>query len=125
MLAALARDLFVDQTGGQVGIDRHLFAGHGVQIEARRDFGDTARTLGDDDEVHDDQDRENNDADHEIAGHHEIAERLDDMTRRGCAFMAVRQDEAGRGEVERQPQHRGDQQDGRKHREFERRVNEQ
>jgi hypothetical protein len=39
--------------------------------------------------------------------------------------MALRQDQACRGEVERQAQHRGDQQDGRKRREFERRVDEQ
>ena len=58
---------FVDQAGGQIGVDRHLLAGHGVQGEARRDFGDAARALGDDDEVHDHQDREDDDADDEIA----------------------------------------------------------
>jgi hypothetical protein len=50
--------VLVDQAGRQVGVDRHLLAGHGVEGEARRDFGDAARTLGDDDEVHDDQDDE-------------------------------------------------------------------
>ena len=48
----------VDQAGRQVGVDRHLLAGHGVEGEARRDFGDAARALGDDDEVHDHQDGE-------------------------------------------------------------------
>jgi hypothetical protein len=47
---------FVDQAGGEIGVDRHLLAGHGVEVEARRDFGDAARALGDDDEVHDHQD---------------------------------------------------------------------
>ena len=65
--AALARLLLVDQAGGQVGVDRHLLAGHGVEVEARGDFGDAAGALGDDDEVHDHQDREHDDADHEVA----------------------------------------------------------
>jgi hypothetical protein len=66
-LAALLCGLLVDQAGGEIGVDRHLLAGHGVEVEARSDFGDAARTLGDDDEVHDDKDREDDDADDEIA----------------------------------------------------------
>ena len=84
---SLAR-LLVDQAGGEVGVDRHLLAGHGVEVEARRDFGDAARALGDDDEVHDHQDREHDDADDEIAAHHEIAERLDDVAGGGGALVA-------------------------------------
>ena len=75
-LAAMLGFLFIDQAGGEIGVDRHLLAGHGVQIEARRDFGDAARTFGDDDEVHDDEDREHDDADDEIALHDELAEGL-------------------------------------------------
>jgi hypothetical protein len=71
--------ILVDQAGGQIRVDRHLLAGHGVQGEAGCDFRDTARTLGDDDEVHDHQDRENDDPDDEIAAHHQVAERLDDL----------------------------------------------
>ena len=108
-LAARFGGLFVDQAGGEVGVDRHLLAGHRVQLEAGGDFGDTARTLGDDDEVHDDQDREHDDADHEIAGHHEVAERLDDVAGGRGALMALRQDQPGRGHVQRQPQHGRDQ----------------
>ncbi len=95
LLAAPARLLLVDQAGGEVGVDRHLLAGHGVQMKARRDFGDAARTFGDDDEVHDHQDREDDDADHEIAAHHEVAERLDDVAGGGGAFVTVREDQAG------------------------------
>ena len=29
----------------KVGVDRHLLAGHGVQGESRRDFGDAPRAL--------------------------------------------------------------------------------
>ncbi len=124
-LAAFLRDLLVDQAGGEVGVDRHLLAGHRVEVEACRDFGDTARTLGDDDEIHRDQDREDDDPDHEIAAHHEVAEGLDDVAGGVGALVAVRQDQPRGGEVERQPQHRRDQQDGRKRREFERRLDEQ
>ena len=95
------------------------------ELEAGGDFGDTARTLGDDDEVHDHQDREHDDADHEITGHHEVAERLDDVAGGRRALMALRQDQPGRGHVQRQPQHGRDQEDGRKRREFQRRLDEQ
>ena len=111
--------------GGKIGVDRHLLARHGVEVEARRDFGDAARALGDDDEIHDHQDRENDNSDDEIAAHHEIAERLDDVAGGVGALMAVRQDQPRRSKVERQPQHRRDQQDGRERREFQRRLDEQ
>ena len=104
-LAAFLRDFLVDQSGGQIGINRHLLAGHGVQRKARCDFGDTARTFGDDDEVHDHQNCEDDDADDEIAAHHEIAERLDHVTGSRSSFMAMRQDQTRRGEIERQSQH--------------------
>ena len=109
LLAALLGGRLVDQAGGQVGVDRHLLAGHGVEVEAGGDFRDAARTLGDDDEVHDHQDREHDDADDEIAAHHEIAEGLDDVAGGRGALMPVRQDQPGRGQVERQPQHGRDQ----------------
>ena len=56
LVAALAGLLLVDQAGVEIGVDRHLLAGHRVQREARRDFGDAAGALRDDDEV--DADRE-------------------------------------------------------------------
>ena len=115
----------VDQAGREVGVDRHLLARHGVEVEARRDFGDAPRALGDDHEVHDHQDREHDDADHEVAAHHEVAERLDDVAGGRGALVPARQDQARRGEVEREPQHGGDQQDGRERRELERRMDEQ
>ena len=41
--AARARLILVDEAGVQIGVDRHLLAGHGVQGEARADFRDAAR----------------------------------------------------------------------------------
>ena len=125
LLAAAPRLFLVDQPGRQIGVDRHLLARHGVEVEARGHFRDAAGALGDDHKIHDHQDDENDDADHEIAAHHEIAERLDDVAGRVGALVAVRQDEARRGEVERQPQHGRDQQHGRERGEFERRLDEQ
>ena len=92
--AAPARLVLVDQAGGEVGVDRHLLAGHGVEVEARGHLGDAAGALGDDHEVHDHQDREHDHADHEIAAHHEIAERLDDVAGGRGAFVAVRRGSA-------------------------------
>jgi len=58
LLAPPARLLFVDQAGREVGVDRHLLARHGVEVEARRDFGDAPRAFGDHHEIDDHQDRE-------------------------------------------------------------------
>ena len=50
--------------------------------------------------------------------HDQAAESLDDIAGGGGAFAAVAEDQARRGEVERQPHHRGDEQDGRESAEF-------
>src|SRR6266508_4344640 len=62
----------VDQAGREIGVDRHLLTRHGVEVEARGDLGDAAGALGDHHEIHDHQDREHDDPDHEIAAHDEI-----------------------------------------------------
>jgi len=48
------------------GIDRHLFARHRIEREARRDFGDALRSRRDHDELDRDQNREDDQADDEI-----------------------------------------------------------
>ena len=60
--------------------------------------------------------REHDHADDEVALHDEAAERLDDVAGGVGALVAVAQDQPGRGEVERQPQHGRDQQHGRERR---------
>ena len=104
VFAARLGFLLVDHAGGQVGVDGDLFAGHGVQGEARRYFGDTRRTLGDDHEVHEGQDREDDDADDEAVAHDAAAEGFDDVTGGVGAFVSLGKDQAGRGEVEREAQ---------------------
>jgi hypothetical protein len=57
--------------------------------------------------------------------HHEVAEGFDDVAGRRRSLVPLRQDQPGRGQVERQPQHGRDQEDGREGGEFQRRLDEQ
>src|SRR3954466_13650789 len=41
----------LEEAGGKVGIDRHLLARHGVEMEARGHFRDAAGALGDDHKI--------------------------------------------------------------------------
>ncbi len=120
VLAPRGRLLLVDQAGVEVGVDRHLLARQRVEREARRDFRDALGALGHDDEVDDHQDHEHHQADDEIAADDDVTERFDDLAGRVRAFVAVEQDDAGRGHVQRQA-HQGRAQDhGREYREVER-----
>ena len=123
--AAAARLLLVDQAGGEVGVDRHLLARHRVQAEPRGDLGDAAGALGDDHEVHHQQDREHDQPDHHVAAHQEAAERRHHVAGGERAFVAVRQDQPGDRDVERQAQQRGQQQQCGEAGEVERPVEEQ
>ena len=78
-----------DQAGVQVGVDRHLLAGHRVEGEARGDLGDAPGAVRDHDELDHDEDQEDDEADDEVAADDERAERVDD-----AAGVAVQQDRA-------------------------------
>ena len=84
LAAALGLGL-VDQAGVEVGVDRHLLAGHRVEGEAGRDLGDAAGTVRDHDELDHDQDEEDHEADDHRSADHEVTERLDDLCRRSRA----------------------------------------
>ena len=90
---------FVDDAGIEFGVDGHLLTGHRVQSEARCDLGNTARALGDDDEIDDDENDENDGADDVVALDEHMAEGFDDIT-----GEAVEQDESRGGDVQRQSQ---------------------
>jgi hypothetical protein len=108
---------FVDQAGVQVGVHGHLLAGHGVQGEAGRDFGNPLGTLGDHHEVDDHQDGEHDQTHGKVAADQEVAEGLDHRARRAGAGVAFHQHHAGGGHVQRQAHQRGQQQhrgEGRK-----------
>jgi len=109
-----------DDAGVQIGVDRHLPAGHGVQGEARADFGDAARALGDHHEVDDHEHREHDHAHGVIAADHELAERGNDAPRGMRPGMAVDQHDARRGDVEAEAEQRGAEQHRRKGGELER-----
>ncbi len=99
LLAAAPRLALVEEPGVEVGVDRHLLAGHGVQGEARRDLGHAPRALGDDDEVDRHQDDEEHHPHGVVAADDEVPERLDHPAR-----LPLAQDEPGAGDVERQPE---------------------
>ena len=107
LLAALDGLRLGDDAGIQVGVDRHLPAGHGIQGEARADLRDAPGTLGDHDEIDDHQHDEHHHADGVIASHHERAEGRDHMAGGIRAGVPVDQHDAGGGDVEPQPQQRG------------------
>src|SRR5205085_953906 len=71
--------------------------------------------FGDDQELDDRQDEENDGADDEVTADDEVAEGVDDL-----AGVGLEQDEAGRGDVERQTEQGRDQDDGRIGRQLER-----
>ena len=71
-MAAPAGLVLVDEAGVEVGVDRHLLAGHGVEGEAGSDLGDAAGTVGDDDELDDRQDQEDHETDDQGAADDEV-----------------------------------------------------
>ena len=100
LLAAGAGLHFVDQAGVQVGVDRHLLAGHGIQGEARRDFRGAHRAVADHDVLDRDQGQEQHEADNVIAAHDELAEGLNHASRRRSAFRAMQQNSPAAGQIE-------------------------
>ena len=108
------RLVVVDEPGVQVGVDRHLLAGHRVEGEARGDLGDAPGTVRDHDELDHDEDQEDDEADDHRPADDEVAERLDDLAR-----VAVQQHEPGDRHVEREAEQRRDEEVRREDREVE------
>ncbi len=102
-----------------VGVDRHLFAGHRIERETRGDFGDALRAGRDHHELDHDQHREGDQPDDEVAAHDELPEGGHERAD-AVGQMTLGQDQARRGDVEREPEERGDQERRRERREFQR-----
>ena len=117
---ACLSDLFVDEAGRKVGVDRHLLAGDGVERKACADFGDAGRAFGDDEEVNRHQNEEDDDADEEVAAHDKMREAADDVAGRGRPLGAAGENEPCGRDVEREPQDGRDQQNRREGGELER-----
>ena len=77
---AEAGRLLVDQSGGEIRVNGHLLAGHGVQREAGGHLGHALGALGDDDELHQHDDEEDHHADDDVAAGDEVAEVLNNLT---------------------------------------------
>ena len=92
MLAPLRGLVGIDEAGVQIGIDRHLLAGHGIEGEARRDFRGAHRAVADDQILNGDERDKDDEADNVVAADHELAERLDHFSGGRGAFAAVQQD---------------------------------
>ena len=110
--AALARLLVGDLAGVEVGVDRHLLAGHGVEGEARADLGDAAGAV---------RDRRRTGSRPGSGRSTRPTTTLPPTTKLPKALdhvagVAVQQDQARDGDVDRQPEQRGQQQQARERR---------
>ena len=63
----------------EIRVDRHLFAWHRIEGEARRHLSNAFRALRDNDEVHNDEDNEHDKADDRIAADNKISECRNDL----------------------------------------------
>ena len=116
--AALAGDLFLDQAGRKIGVDRHLFAWHRIEAEPGRNFGDTPRALRDHHEIDHQQNGKQDDTDQHISAHQQAAKGGNDMAGSQHALAAVLQDQPRRRDVEGQAKQGREQQQRRKTGEF-------
>ncbi len=118
--AAGAGLLLVDESGVEVGVDGHLLAGHGIEGEARGDLGGAHGAVADDQELNGDERDEEHEADHVVAADDKLSEGRNDVAGGGGSFIAVEQNAAGAGKIERQAKEREQQQqageDGELHR---------
>ncbi|MNM74661.1 hypothetical protein D3C81_864250 [compost metagenome] len=112
--------VLVDQAGVEVGVDGHLFAGHCIEGETRAHLRNPPGTLGHHDEVDDHQNRENHYTHYVVTADHHLTEGLDHLTGSGVAVLTVEHHHPRGSDVQRQPQQRRHQQNGRKHREIQR-----
>ena len=128
LLLALAPRLGLlmgDRARGHVGVDGELFTRHAVEGKPRTHLGHPPRTLGDHDEIDDQQHQEDDEAEEHAPRHHEARKPFDHVAGGGGAGVAVADDQLGRGDVEREPQHEAREQHGRKGRKLQRPLDEQ
>jgi hypothetical protein len=115
LFAARSSLLFIDQPGVQVGVNRHLLAGHRIQCESGCDFRGAHCTVADDHVLDRNQCKKENKAHHIIAAYHELAEGLDDFSRCSRPLTAVQQDPATAGQAQRQTKQGQQEQQTREH----------
>ena len=106
---------FVNQSGSEIGVDRHLLAGHGIERESCGNFGHASGAFRDDNEVDRQQDQEDDDADDVVAAQDERAERLDN-----AAGVSFTENQPRRTDIESEAEECEDEEHGRERRELER-----
>ena len=102
LFAAGARLVLVDESGIEVGVDRHLLAGKSVEGEAGGDFGGAHGAVADDDVLDGDEGDEENESDNVVAAHDKLSKCLDHTSGGPDAFVAVEKNAAAGGQIERQ-----------------------
>ena len=105
LVAALFRRILIYRAGSHVGINRHLLAGHCIKSEARGNLGNTLGAFGDDDKLHDCDDKEDHCADDEVSADDEVAERVNDFT-----GIRLEKNKSSCRNVQRQTEQRSEQQ---------------
>jgi hypothetical protein len=83
--------VFVDESGIEIGIDRHLLAGESIEGEAGGDFSGAHSAVRDHDVLDGNEGDEENESDNVVAADNELAESLNDATGGACSFIAVKQ----------------------------------
>ena len=104
--------LGIDRAGAQLGVDRHLLAGHRVEREPRGDLGDTLGAARDDDQLDQRDHREHDEPDDEVLGDDRAAERAHD-----AAGIGIGQDQPRRRDLEPDAKQRRDDEQRRERRE--------
>ena len=88
----------------QIGINRHLLAGHRVEGKACGHFGNALGTLCNDDKVHNNENNEHDKADDGITADDKVSERSNNLT-----GIAVEEDKSCRRDIQRQSKERRNQ----------------
>ena len=101
--------LLIDDSRVQVGVNRHLFAWHGVESESCDDLRNASCTLCHDNEVDDHEDQEDDETHYVIARNDKFTEGLNDFACCVSPGVPVNQHHSGRGHIEAEPQQCGDQ----------------
>ncbi len=94
IFAPLTCLFLIDQSGVEIGVDRHLLARQRIKGKARRDFRNTLCAFGDHHEVDDHQDHKHHEANNKVAADHHVTERLNHLTGGTDAVVAVEQHHA-------------------------------
>src|SRR5208337_3088581 len=112
LFAAGARLMFVDESGIEVGVDCHLLAGKSIEGKSGGDFSGAHGAMRDHDVLDGDEGDEENESDNVVAADYELSKGFDDAAGGSGAFVAVKQNTAAGGKVQRQTEQGKQKQQG-------------